>query len=80
MRVFDLTTKKTGAQRSFRGWKGLLVDAGYSHPSSNFHTHMISMENLGSILKQHDITKEKLELFSVDIDGIDFHIIRLKKI
>lgn len=71
------------------GWSGLLVCAGQyevdavknffeKHPDTYINPPIIekkfvTAENINQILKEHDITGE-IDLFSLDIDGVDYWI------
>ena len=56
-------------------WSGLQLDAKYENDAINLRKHMVTRDNIIEILKSYDVP-QKFDYFSLDIDGIDWYILR----
>lgn len=57
------------------GWTGLVMDGGHENPDINLRKEYITPDNIVELLKKYSI-KSDLDILSVDIDGIDFYVLR----
>ena len=61
--------------RTEKNWNGLLLDGLYNNPSINLHKRFITKENIISLFEEFNVPTD-LDFLSVDIDGMDFYILK----
>ncbi len=57
------------------GWSGIRIDDRYSDPTRHIYQHTVSPENVTELLLKYG-APEVFDLFSVDVDFFDFHILQ----
>ena len=57
-----------------KGWNGVMYDSQYRNPYVNLQQAMIYKENIATLLKRERVPLE-FDLFSIDIMGMDYHIL-----
>jgi len=68
-------TECNSRQLREKGWKGLVMDGSHENLSINLRTEMITVENIVDLFQKYDVQKE-LDVLSVDVDGMDFYVLR----
>ena len=58
-----------------KGWKGIGFDGAYNVPSLNIIQQRISAENIADLLVHHGV-REEFDFLSLDIDSIDFYVLK----
>ena len=56
-----------------QGWKGLLMDLGYSNPKIGLYQEIVTAENVNFLFKKYQVPLE-FDLLSIDIDRNDFYV------
>jgi hypothetical protein len=67
------TISNTRFLRERRGWRALLLDAGYENPRINLHKAYITAENINELFAQYNVPYD-LDFLSIDIDFNDFYV------
>jgi FkbM family methyltransferase len=57
------------------GWSGVRISNTHSDPSRQVYKHAVTPDNVADVLSQHGVQKE-FDLLSIDVDFLDFHILR----
>ncbi len=57
------------------GWSGIRIDNRHSDPTRGLYQHTVTPENVGGLLRQYAVPRV-FDLFSIDIDFCDFHVLR----
>lgn len=55
------------------GWKGLLMDLGYSNPKIGLYQETVTAENINALFKKYQVPLE-FDLLSIDVDRNDFYL------
>lgn len=71
----DGTECNTRYLREIHGFGGILLDCDYDIPSRNLHKEYVTAENIRSLLDKYAIP-ERFDMFSLDIDFNDWHVLR----
>ncbi len=56
-----------------QGWRGLLMDRGFSNPEIGLYQETVTAENINSLLEKYNVPLE-FDLLSIDIDSNDFYV------
>lgn len=56
-----------------KGWKGLLMDGGFTNEELNLQQEFITAENIEELFAKHGVPQE-FDLLSIDIDGNDYWV------
>lgn len=73
--VEDGSQCNTRILREKFGWKGLLMDGGYSNKNIFLKQEFITKENIVDLFKKYNVPYN-INLLSVDIDGNDFYCLK----
>ena len=57
------------------GWHGLLLDGEHKNPQINLYKAWITSDTIVRTLEAHNVSR-KLDFLSVDIDSVDFWVLR----
>lgn len=71
----DATECNTRKLSEFDGWSGIRIDDSHSDLQRQLYQHTVTPENVGNLLSEHGVP-ESFDLFSIDVDFSDFHILR----
>ena len=69
------TENNTNFLRDKYNWRVTQIDGAYDRPDIRLFKHFITKDNVIDIMKKYDVP-QNLHLFSIDIDGNDFYILR----
>lgn len=58
-----------------RGWNGLVMDGDHENPLINLRREMITVSNIVDLFKKYKVPR-KFDVLSVDVDGMDFYVLR----
>ena len=73
--IDGVTLSNTFLLRTEKEWNGLLLDGLYENASINLHKRFITRENIISLFEEFNVPYD-LDFLSVDVDGMDFHILK----
>ena len=71
----DATECNTRKLSELDGWSGIRIDDGHSDLQRQLYQHTVTPENVRNLLSEHGVP-ESFDLFSIDVDFSDFHILR----
>ena len=73
--VEDGTECNTRFLRENKGWSGLLLDGGFENKKIGLYKEFITKENILDLFYKYKVKKD-IDLLSIDIDGMDYHILK----
>ena len=62
--------------REQKKWKGLLMDGGHSNPAINLHKEFITASGICALFEKYKVPHPSIDLLSVDVDFLDFHVLK----
>jgi len=66
----------TRVLREQKNWTGLLMDGGHSNPAINLHKEFITASGICGLFEKYKVPRPSIDLLSVDVDFLDFHVLK----